>query len=57
MVIVAILYMLYHVNTLPLLTLYSEGMLSLLRRFHAVIEIFIKDFYFGKIWFEILALE
>ena len=38
--------MLYHMNTLPLLTLYSEGILSLLRRLHALIEIFIKDFYF-----------
>ena len=49
--------MLYQVNTLLLLTLYFEEILSLLRRYHALIEIFIKDFYFRKIWFEILALE
>ena len=44
-------------NTLPLLTLYSKGILSLLRHLHALIEIFIKDFYFGKIWSKILVLE
>ena len=46
----------HHLNTPSLLTLYSEGMLPLLRRLHALSEIFIEDFCFGKIRFEILAL-
>ena len=47
----------HHLNTLSFLTLYFEGILSLLRRLHALTEICIKDFYFGRIWSEILALE
>ena len=46
----------HHLNTLSFLTLYSEGMLPLLRCLHALSEIFIEDFYFGKIRSEILAL-
>jgi len=44
------------VNTQSLLTLYSEGMLPLLRRRRALSEIFIEDLSSGKIQSEILAL-
>ena len=37
-----------HLNTLSFLTLYSEGILSLLRRLRALIEICTKDFYFWQ---------
>ena len=37
-----------HLNTLSFLTLYSEGILSLLRCLYALIEICIKDFCFWQ---------
>ena len=38
----------HHLNTLSFSTLYSEGILSLLKRLHALTEICIKDFYFWQ---------